>query len=411
MIYLMSIIEMMISFIYYNTLFNKHKKGLLLKCIIAIILGSIFYSIPNNNNSGVRILIFILQGIVISKLDKKETFLSIIEIGIANIIICVIELLMGVIAPIILGNKSLSINYFICIICGFFIIIAILLSKLSNRININIEKFLNRHRLILILIINILVFVLFLIISIDEVIQFNTLYFEYIVLMAILILANSYCYKNLYKDLQKKRELEINTQYKYVIDELLDKFRANEHEYNNHLNTLNAMIEMSDNSTLKGNINNYIINMKESETYSKLMYIKNAILRAVLFNKIKECEEKSIIFNYDVICNLDELPIEDTELSILLNNLLNNSIEAVNELDDRIIKLKIFQGSNYEIVVENNVKSGIVIDQNEIFKKGISTKGKERGYGLYNVKKIVKKYKGTIQLSFCKQLLNIRIVI
>ncbi|EGT0685132.1 sensor histidine kinase, partial [Clostridium perfringens] len=224
-------------------------------------------------------------------------------------------------------------------------------------------------------------------------------------------LANSYCYKHLYKDLQIKRELEINAQYQYVIEELLDKFREDEHEYKNHLNTLNAMVALSDDYELKSNVSEYIMNIKEQEKYSRLKYIKSTILKAILYNKIIVCEEKGIKFTYDVICDFDEAPLDNTEQTILLNNLLNNAIEAVEMLSKKYINLKIVQGVKYEVMVENNLGENVIINQSEMFKKGMSSKGKGRGFGLYNIKKIVERYKGTIQLSTNKSFFRIQVTI
>ena len=52
----------------------------------------------------------------------------------------------------------------------------------------------------------------------------------------------------------------------------------------------------------------------------------------------------------------------------------------------------------YRIEVRNNI-SGLDIkneDVEKFFKKGFSSKGINRGYGLYNVKKIINKHNGSI---------------
>lgn len=41
---------------------------------------------------------------------------------------------------------------------------------------------------------------------------------------------------------------------------------------------------------------------------------------------------------------------------------------------------------------------------------GYSTKGEGRGYGLYNVKNIVDKYKGKIQISLDDDIVDIKIL-
>lgn len=412
MIYLLTVLEMMSAFIFYNILFNHDfKKKLLIKILVSILLATIFYFLPFDKNSLIRISIFVVQGVILSFIDKKEVFISIIGISLSSLIVAITELIGGGLTFILVIGKEIN-DYFIFLILAIsFIIGVFLINQFNKRTNVNLEKYLNNHRLLCIFIINVLVFLLFVLIGKEEIVYFNKLYFEYIVLGLFLILANSYCYKNLYKDLQIKRELEINAQYQCVIDELLDKFREDEHEYKNHLNTLNAMVALSDDQELKSNVSEYIMNVKEQATYSKLMYIKSTILKAILYNKIRECEEKGIKFTYDVICDFDEAPLDNTEQTVLLNNLLNNAIEAVEMLSEKYINLKIVQGVKYEVMVENNLGQNVVINQSEMFKKGMSSKGDGRGFGLYNIKKIVERYKGTIQLSTNKGFLRIQVTI
>lgn len=342
MIYLLTVLEMVSAFIFYNILFNHDfKKKLFVKILVSILLATIFYFLPFDKNSLILISIFVVQGLILSFIDKKEVFISIIEISSSSLIVAIIELIGGGLIFTLVIGKELN-DYFILFILAIFFIIGIfLINQFNKRIDVNLEKYLNNNRLLCIFIINVLVFLLFVLIGKEEIAYFNKLYFEYIVLGLFLILANSYCYKHLYKDLQIKRELEINAQYQYVIEELLDKFREDEHEYKNHLNTLNAMVALSDDYELKSNVSEYIMNIKEQEKYSRLKYIKSTILKAILYNKIIVCEEKGIKFTYDVICDFDEAPLDNTEQTILLNNLLNNAIEAVEMLSKKYINLKI----------------------------------------------------------------------
>ena len=52
------------------------------------------------------------------------------------------------------------------------------------------------------------------------------------------------------------------------------------------------------------------------------------------------------------------------------------------------------------IKVKNYYIPSNTIDTGLIFKKGFSTKGKDRGYGLYNIKKISENSGGKLQLFF-----------
>ncbi|MFH0333864.1 GHKL domain-containing protein [Clostridium perfringens] len=104
------------------------------------------------------------------------------------------------------------------------------------------------------------------------------------------------------------------------------------------------------------------------------------------------------------------IKVDDIELSIILNNLLNNAIEAVEFLEERKISLKILENENYEIIIKNSIKEDKQIDFIKLFKKGYSTKGKNRGVGLYNIKDIVNRYNGQLNLINKNKYLIISII-
>ena len=64
----------------------------------------------------------------------------------------------------------------------------------------------------------------------------------------------------------------------------------------------------------------------------------------------------------------------------------------------------------YKIEVKNYTNNLNSEDLTQIFKVGYTTKGEGRGYGLANVKAIVDKYKGKIQMSLEEDVINISIL-
>lgn len=218
-------------------------------------------------------------------------------------------------------------------------------------------------------------------------------------IIIIFIIMNIFFIRDIYINISEKRKLEINVEYQNVMDELIHKYRATEHEYKNHLNTLAAMVNLDGDEELSNDINKYVKGIAVSNAYSDLKYIDNVIIKAVLYNKIKECQEKDIKFNYSVKSNMTDCLIQDTELSIVINNLINNAIEAVLSLEDRKINIEIYYDEGHVIQVSNTYDKTKTINFSEIFKKGKSSKGNNRGYGLYTVKRIVEKNNGSIDVD------------
>lgn len=220
-----------------------------------------------------------------------------------------------------------------------------------------------------------------------------------LLLIVIFIIMNIFFVRDIYRNVSEKKKLEINVEYQNIMDELIHKYRATEHEYKNHLNTLAAMVNLDGYEALSNDINKYVKEIAVSNAYSNLKYIDNVIIKAVLYNKIKECQEKNIKFNYSVKSNMTDCSIQDTELSTVINNLINNAIEAVALLENRRINIEIYYDVRYIIQVSNTYDTTKSIDLSEIFKKGKSSKGNNRGYGLYTVKRVVEKNNGSIDVD------------
>ena len=106
MIYLLTVLEMMSAFIFYNILFNHDfKKKLLIKILVSILLATIFYFLPFDKNSLIRISIFVVQGVILSFIDKKEVFISIIGISLSSLIVAITELIGGGLTFILVIGK------------------------------------------------------------------------------------------------------------------------------------------------------------------------------------------------------------------------------------------------------------------------------------------------------------------
>ena len=133
------------------------------------------------------------------------------------------------------------------------------------------------------------------------------------------------------------------------------------------------------------------------------MYIDNIIIKAIIYNKLCEADRLNIKFLFNVTNNSLENSLNDYEISDILNNLLDNAFQAViNSTNDKVVILNICIEESTNIVEVKN--SGITIKPDNIqniFERGFSTKkGENRGYGLYNIKKIAEKNGSDVQLFF-----------
>ena len=192
----------------------------------------------------------------------------------------------------------------------------------------------------------------------------------------------------------------------------MGKLKANEHEYKNHLNTIWSIAQVTTPEEMKGKLQEYISNIvDDTEEFSMLLNVENTIIKAVLYNKGQRAEKLGVQYTYNIKSNFKDISLDNSELTVILSNLLNNAIEATSMIKKKELEVILEEDNRYYIINVKNRTEGLKgEDLSNIFKMGYSTKGEGRGYGLYNVKNIVDKYRGKIQLSLEEDIMNIKIL-
>lgn len=226
----------------------------------------------------------------------------------------------------------------------------------------------------------------------------------YLAIPIVYILANLFFLEYQMKNNEIKKSLEEYQKYSPVISKLLEDVRRRQHDFKNHLNTVYSLLLVSDEKNLKETITKYIDSLNISlENMEKVLQIDNTVVTAIIYNKINEAAKNNIEFKF-MIQGGAKFPFKDYELSEVLNNLVDNAFDAV--INSKGDLKKVFLNIGY---LEDNCiieigNTGERIEFNKIgkiFNAGYTTKeGENRGYGLYNVKKIVESYGARIQLSF-----------
>ena len=131
-----------------------------------------------------------------------------------------------------------------------------------------------------------------------------------------------------------------------------------------------------------------------------------------LLNKAKqraEALQAKIYLEIDLL----ELPMAEYDIFYVLGNLLDNAIEAIEKCDtgNRFINIKMMNKNNvFQLYIENSYK----IEPQKKGKKFLSTKDNEKnehGWGIENVREIVERYKGILDISYQNQRFQVDLVI
>ena len=414
--FIISLVEILTGIFIYNILINNELfSRIKIKTLIAIITSVIYTFSVNVYKSDQLItlvgLLFLIA-IMISKLEDKDTIITFIELLVCFIVVLVLELIATFIMHLILGNDDVSLTTYYILITTIMISLVLLLRFTTLGKKIRLSEFLSGYKSINIIILNLFVFFLFIKLLASNDLMDTEIVIQVTVLGLMLLGINCYFYIYLYKVLNEKKKSEIKKSFNPLINDLMGKVKANEHEYKNHLNTIWSIAQISSPEEVKSKIKEYMSSIvDDSEEFSMLVDVENTIVKAVLYNKGQRAEKLDVKYNYRVNSNLKDISLDNSELTVVLSNLLNNAIEATSIIDKKEIEVDISEDNKSYIINVRNYTEGLKAESlSNIFKMGYSTKGEGRGYGLYNVKQIVEKHKGKIQISLDDDIINIRVI-
>lgn len=195
-----------------------------------------------------------------------------------------------------------------------------------------------------------------------------------------------------------KKQNELYKRQLISINNLSKKTKSIKHDYRNHLSIIKVLADVEDIHELKKYINKIC---EKIEISDKLVFTNNIIIDSILNFKIEEIKSKNI--NYEIDVNIPkELEIDSVDITTILSNIIDNAIEATNKVDnfnERFIKIYLEMDDNKFIIKIMNTYNGILKYKNgEI----LSTKNNflDCGIGISNVRNVVQKYKGIMDINF-----------
>lgn len=195
--------------------------------------------------------------------------------------------------------------------------------------------------------------------------------------------------------LQKQKD-ELDAEYYSILQNQYENSNILIHDIKRHLLSIKDLA--SDNRNTR--ISEYIDNLyNEYEVKYIRKYSDNNLINAIVNRYAMVCKDLSIDFYCD-IRSIDFSFISDNHLTTILDNLLENAIEASKNSINKTIDLTIKQ-NNLNFLVINLCNSCSI---KPLFKNGelkTTKKNKEiHGFGIKSIRRIIKNYDGSIDFSF-----------
>ncbi|WP_240468693.1 DcuS/MalK family sensor histidine kinase [Gracilibacillus sp. YIM 98692] len=178
----------------------------------------------------------------------------------------------------------------------------------------------------------------------------------------------------------------------------VEALRAQSHEFMNRLHVILGMVQMEAYDELEEFIRK-IIDHKNHETSMITNSIKDPVIAGFLMGKLSYAREENVELVVTPDSQMkDPLSVEmSQELITIIGNLIDNAIEALSDSEEKRIELTL-KGDNEKLSLEVLDTGPGIPNIEKIFQKGFSTKGSDRGFGLYLTKQSVDKLNGEIDV-------------
>lgn len=355
--------------------------------------------------------------IILNYLSMLVLIKMVFKINIIESILCVIlpTVVFALIGNLILNPilKTLNINLtqanvipfyrLIYLLCSYFIcfVFTLVLRIIPRKVNLSlnlIKNLDNRSKNVIIL--NLILGLITIFIQI-----LITFYYinTYSIIFTLLNFVSLFAYFSIsFYSLTKTMRLQITTQnlesaenYNTTLSYLYDNVKAFHHDFDNMLFIIGGFIDNNDMDGLK----KYYKNLeKDGERVNNIALlnpklINNSGIYNLLMSKYKKAHDANVEVKLEFFFDFDRLKMPIYEFSRILGILLDNSIEAASESQEKHIHI-IFRDSNKnktQIISIENTYNNKDVNIDKIFEKGVTGKDNHTGMGLWEVNQILKR--------------------
>lgn len=173
----------------------------------------------------------------------------------------------------------------------------------------------------------------------------------------------------------------------------IKSIRKRQHEYKNNMESIHALLLEQDLKTARALMDELL---NQNRNTDKIIRKNATFIQIMIDYKLKEAAEKQITISQQITIGYD-IPIDEYDIAIIINNAMNNAMEACEKLpaSRRYIKCIIHTKLNCLNFYFENPYEGNLNFQNG--RLATTKKNQlEHGIGIQNIENVVNKYYGMI---------------
>lgn len=234
-----------------------------------------------------------------------------------------------------------------------------------------------------------LVLIMTKIIDYNMTLELELAYYIYIVVGLLIVWVLSF------RLMKYRYEEKLRKKYFAAFESVIDQIRSRHHKFQNHLDAVYSLHNLYDEyEVLVNEQRKYLQKLTDYEMPTEVMVLQNPILIAHVYEKLTEAQELGLRIRMKLKCSMEKCGVDDIHMVEILGTLLDNAIQDMKQTGQReFLVFEVEKEDGIIIRVANPHEEMKNAQIRQMFERGYSTKGKDRGIGLYHVKQLVRKYK------------------
>ena len=198
-----------------------------------------------------------------------------------------------------------------------------------------------------------------------------------------------------------KTEVQVLAEQLTGVRNYADALRAQAHEFMNKLHVILGLVRTEQYDTLA----NYVsetVNHRETEVGFVTKKVQDPVLAGFLIGKLSFARESGALLSFECANKLPKPANSEIthELITIIGNLVDNAMEAIADNPIKKVELKLDYAEDILTVEVKDTGMGMTKSlQNKILDKGFSTKGDNRGFGLYLLAQAIERLEGDLIIS------------
>ncbi len=209
-----------------------------------------------------------------------------------------------------------------------------------------------------------------------------------------------------HKDEMELQRMKMEHAYLSDVNSALEELRILKHDMRGELAIIHGYNELGQKDKIRSHIEK---KLQEMNVQLMPKIDKDNVITSFLNFKLKEARSEKIEVNIkSSLTEENEIDIDKEDICRVLNNIINNAIEACKQCDKKYINLYINILNNCIVIKSENPFSGEIKKEDGKILTIKKDKAKH-GYGLKSIKNIAEKYGGFMNVNYINNVFTIEV--